>query len=109
MFLMTFLDILERLEHCAAAEKAEGVQKDILVQLKKILKDQYEANADSRTLIFVSTRASARNLSDYLDQVHDELGLEEKQVGYMTSKLPHSGLQKERRQDWRKERAASKR
>ncbi|KAH7726030.1 type III restriction enzyme [Aphelenchoides avenae] len=83
--LNRFDDVYECLLRHSNAEKTGGARKDILVQLKKILREQYAANPDSRTLIFVATRAAARNLCEYLNSVHEELEFGEKEVGYVTS------------------------
>lgn len=83
---MCLSDVYECLLRHSNAEKTGGARKDILVQLKKILREQYAANPDSRTLIFVATRAAARNLCEYLNSVHEELEFGEKEVGYVTSK-----------------------
>lgn len=83
---MCLSDVYEELRRYSNAEKAAGVRKDILVQLKTILREQYAAKPDSRTLIFVATRAAARNLCEHLNSVHEELEFGEKEVGYVTSK-----------------------
>ncbi|KAH7702528.1 Type III restriction enzymeres subunit family protein [Aphelenchoides avenae] len=61
------------------------IRKDILKHLRNALRVQYADNPESRTLIFVATRAAAKNLCQYLNSVHDDLGFGKREVGFMTS------------------------
>uniref|UniRef100_A0A915DQ37 RNA helicase n=1 Tax=Ditylenchus dipsaci TaxID=166011 RepID=A0A915DQ37_9BILA len=87
--LDSYNSVRERLYNLAKIEKTED--KEILQKLYGILHDQYSEKPESRTIIFVATRACAKSLSehlsDYLSKC-DQLPMffnKPNQAGYMTS------------------------
>jgi len=81
-----------RKELVKRAKDEQVANKEILQKLYHILSNQYTAKPDSRTLIFVSTRVCAKQLSEHLSKYLSTLkslppfyNRPEYVAGYMTS------------------------
>lgn len=74
------LDALTCGANASVEEILEKIPKHILRLLVEVLHEQYvgtpenPGNLESRTLIFVATRAAAKNLSEYLNGMFNLLG-----------------------------------